>query len=111
MHIIIKEENGFMPTTTIKITENKIEVEENNKLRILKYQENEIKKIMEAFLIIFKNWKDKYVKESIIDDEIYSISIVSSKIKTIYIKNDYPQNWEKFIVLRNHLVREDLDFE
>jgi hypothetical protein len=35
MHIIIKEENGFMPDTIISIYENRVEYEENKVNKIL----------------------------------------------------------------------------
>jgi len=109
MHIIIKEINGFMPTTTITISENKIDVEENDKLRTLKYDRLEIKKIMNIIVDITKSWKNKYINDkAIIDDEIYNIFIVSSSVKEYFIKNKYPENFAKFLLLRNHLVREEL---
>ena len=109
MHIIIKEINGFMPTTTIAIKEDKIEVEENNKFKVLKYDRNDIKKIMHMFLDICKSWKSKYINNrAIIDDEIYNIFVVTDSVKEYYIKNEYPSNFSKFILFRNHLVREEL---
>lgn len=109
MHIIIKEINGFMPTTTITINEHKIDVEENNKIKTLKYERLEIKQIMDIILNLTKGWKNKYINDkAIIDDEIYNISIVSSDIKEYFIKNKYPDNFSKFLLLRNLLVREEL---
>ena len=109
MKILIKEENGFMPTTRINIHEDKIEVEENNKIRVLKYNKYQIKDMMVYLLDLFKGWKNKYVDEKIIDDEIYTITIVTTVNKEFYIKNKYPNNWNKFIEFRNKLVRETLN--
>lgn len=109
MHIVIKEINGFMPTTTIRISEDKIEVEENNNIRILKYDRLDIKKIMHMFLEMSKGWKNKYIdNNAIIDDEVYDIVVVSNNTKKYYMKNKYPDNFSKFILFRNHLVREEL---
>ena len=108
MQILIKEENGFMPATLINIKEDVVEIEENRKTRTLKYSNQEIKEIMSYLLDLFKPWKDKYIQNKIIDDEIYTISIISKVNKEIYIKNKYPANWDKFIVFRNKLVREEL---
>lgn len=109
MHIIIKEINGFMPTTTITITENRIDVEENEITKTLKYDRYHIKKIMEMIVDITRGWKSKYINDkAIIDDEIYNIFIISNDIKEYYIKNKYPENFAKFLVLRNRLVREEL---
>lgn len=109
MQIIIKEENGFMPETTIKISEEKIIVEENNVLKTLKYDKTQVKKIMNSFHALIKDWKNKYEEKKIIDDEIYRITIVTTVNKEIYIRNKYPDNWSKFILLRNKLIREELD--
>jgi len=109
MQILIKEENGFMPTTRINIHEDKIEVEENNKLRKLKYDKYQIREIMQYLLELFKSWKNKYVDEKIIDDDIYTITIVTRENKEFYIRNKYPNNWAKFIEFRNKLVRESLN--
>lgn len=108
MHVIIKEENGFMPDTIIKIYEDRIEVEENNKQRTLSYDRFKVKEILELFLDVMKRWENKYVEKGIIDDDIFIINIVSSKVKEIYIKNKYPNNWDKFILFRNRLLREEL---
>ena len=109
MHIIIKEINGFMPTTTITISEHKIDVEENDKVKTLKYEKADIKKIMAMIVNMTRGWKNKYVNDkAIIDDEIYNIFIVSNEVKEYYIKNKYPDNFAKFLLLRNHLVREEL---
>ena len=108
MHIIIKEENSFMPDTTIRIYENRIEYEENNKSKLLEYNMEEIRDIMDMFFDISKDWKDRYVDKGIIDDDIFEISIISNKTKTYYIKNKYPQNWGRFILFRNKLIREEL---
>ena len=108
MQILIKEENGFMPTTRINIHEDKIEVEENSKLRVLKYDRYQIKDIMEYLLDLFKYWRNKYIDDKIIDDEIYTITIITKENKEFYIKNKYPDNWDKFIEFRNKLVRETL---
>lgn len=108
MHIIIKEENGFMPDTLIKIYEDRIEVSENKKEKTLHYDKNESKNIMEMFLEIFKGWNSKYVDNGIIDDDAFVITIVGSTKKEIYIKNKYPSNWSKFILFRNKLLREEL---
>lgn len=108
MHIIIKEENGFMPDKIIKIYEDRIEVSENNKDKVLGYDKNRSRDILEMFLDIFKDWNNKYVSSGIIDDDIFVITIVSNKNKEIYIKNKYPSNWSKFILFRNRLLREEL---
>lgn len=108
MHIIIKEENGFMPDKIIKIYEDRIEVSENNKDKVLGYDKNRSRDILEMFLDIFKDWNNKYVSSGIIDDDIFVITIVSDKNKEIYIKNKYPSNWSKFILFRNRLLREEL---
>lgn len=110
MQIIIKEENNFMPSTIIKIFRNKIEIEENKITRILRYTKVEIVKIIELFLSITKNWQSKYIDKAIIDDEVYTISVINKQVKEYYIKNKYPNNWNKFILFRNKLVREELNF-
>jgi len=110
MHIIIKEENGFMPDTIIRIFEDRVELEENKRIKILNYDKNQIKEIMVSFLEIFDNWKSRYEDKGIIDEDSFVITIVSSKTKEIYIKNKYPQNWSKFILLRNRLIREEIKF-
>lgn len=108
MRIFIKEENGFMPTTTIEITNDKIEFNENNKVKQLNYNKEQIKQIIDILLGIIKNWNAKYIEKKIIDDEIYTITIEGTETKNIYIKNKYPSNWEKYIVFRNKLIRGDL---
>lgn len=109
MQILIKEENGFMPTTKIFIADNKIVVEENNKEKTLKYEKEQIKEIIDVLVEMTKGWKTKYIDSKIIDDEIYTITIMGKVNKEIYIKNAYPNNWDKFIVFRNHLVKETLE--
>lgn len=109
MQILIKEENGFMPTTIIVIKDNKIEVEENNRTRVLKYEKDKITEIMIFLLDMFKTWKNKYIDNKIIDDEIYTITIDNKGVsKTYYIKNKYPENWGRFILFRNKLLREEI---
>jgi len=109
MQIIINEENSFMPALKIKISENKIEIEEKGKTRKLKYEKTEVKIIMNSFYELIKGWKSRYEEKKIIDDEIYTITIMTTTgNKDIYIKNKYPDNWSKFILLRNKLLREEL---
>ena len=108
MKIFIKEENAFMPTTTIDICEDKIEFCENNRNRQLNYNKEQIKQIIEVLLGIIEKWNSKYIEKKIIDDEIYTITIEGKETKQIYIKNKYPSNWEKFVLFRNKLVRGDL---
>lgn len=108
MHIIIKEINGFMPDTVISILENEIRIEENNKIKILSYSREQIREIMQMFLDISRDWKDKYIDKGIIDDDIYVITVVSRETKEYYIKNKYPFNWERFVLFRNKLVREEI---
>ena len=110
MYIIIKEENGFMPDTIIEIY--KIQIEENNKKKVLNYDREQIKKIMTFVLEISHNWQSKYIGKSIIDEDVYIIAIYGDTkgtiIKECYIKNKYPNNWSNFISFRNKLVREEL---
>lgn len=108
MHIIIKEENGFMPDTIIRIYEDRVELEENNKSRFLNYEKVEIREIIKMFLDICKNWKDKYIEKGIIDEDVFVITIVSNKTKEYYIKNKHPENWGSFVLFRNKLIREEL---
>lgn len=108
MQILIKEENGFMPTTRINIYEDRIEFTENNQTKTLKYTKEEIKVIMHSLLDIMRDWKNRYEEKKIIDDEIYTITIVTKENKQYYIKNKYPSNWSSFIFLRNKLVREEI---
>lgn len=110
MHIIIKEESSFMPDTIIRIYEDKIEVEEKDYLKILNYNQKDIKNIMNMLVDITKRWKRKYVDKAIIDDVAYVITFINDEEKVYYVKNSYPQNWEKFIYFRNRLVREELKF-
>lgn len=111
MRIVIKEINDFMPDTIISINENKIEVDENNKIRVLKYNKYEIQEILRRFLLIFKRWNLKYVSEEVVDDGVYMITVEDKTSKTYYIKNKYPYNWESFIWLRNNIVREEFKVE
>lgn len=111
MRIVIKEINDFMPDTTITINDDKIEVDENKKYRVLKYNKNEIQEIVKRFLVILKRWNLKYVSEEVVDDGIYTITIEDKTKKTYYIKNKYPYNWESFIWLRNNIVREEFKVE
>ena len=108
MHIVIKEKNDFMPDTTIKLMEDKIEVEEYNKVRVLAYNKNEIKYIISKFLNIMSNWKDKYIDSGIIDDDTFYIYIVGKTTRQIIVKNKYPFNWSDFILYRNKLLREEI---
>ena len=110
MYIVIKEKSGFMPDTIIKIYEDKVELEENNKNRVLKYNPMESREIIKAFLKISKNWEKKYVGKGIIDEDIFVIDVVDKETKQYYIKNKYPQNWSSFILFRNKLVREEIKF-
>ena len=61
MYIVIKEKSGFMPDTIIKIYEDKVELEENNKNRVLQYNPMESREIIKAFLKISKNWEKKFL--------------------------------------------------
>ena len=97
-----------MPDKINKIYEDRIEVSENNKDKVLGYDKNRSRDILGMFLDIFKDWNNKYVSSGIIDDDIFVITIVSDKNKEIYIKNKYPSNWSKFILFRNRLLREEL---
>lgn len=108
MLIVIKEENRFMPTTTIIIKDTVITVEENHVNRELKYDKNQIKLISDALLKIFKDWNYKYIDKKIIDDDTFTILVVDNERKEYYIKNKYPSNWSKFILFRNKLLREEL---
>ncbi len=110
MYIIITEKSGFMPDTVIKIYEDKVELEENNKIRVLKYTPLETKEIIKSFLKISKGWDKKYIGKGIIDDDIFVIDVVDKETKEYYIKNKYPQNWSSFILFRNKLVREEIKF-
>ncbi len=111
MRVVIKEINDFMPDTIITINENKIEVDDNNKIRVLKYNKYEIQEILRRFLLIFKRWNLKYVSEEVVDDGVYMITVEDKTSKTYYIKNKYPYNWENFIWLRNNIVREEFKVE
>lgn len=108
MHIIIQEVNGYMPDTIIKIYEDRIELEENNSIKRLSYNREEILTIIETFFNITRDWKSKYEEKGIIDDDIFKISVISKNTKEYYIKNKYPNNWSKFVLFRNRLVREEL---
>lgn len=109
MFIVIREENKFMPPVIVTIKEHIIEVEENNKTRALKYDCNQIKDICVFLCSLFKDWKDKYIdNDTILDDDVFSIVVVSSTRKEYYVKNKYPSNWDKFILFRNKLLREEL---
>ena len=116
MRVVIKEINDFMPDTIITINENKIEVDDNNKIRVdplvlalsCIY---EIQEILRRFLLIFKRWNLKYVSEEVVDDGVYMITVEDKTSKTYYIKNKYPYNWENFIWLRNNIVREEFKVE
>ena len=108
MLIIIREESSFMPTTTITINDKEIIVKENNLERKLKYTENKIKDVGLAFSRIIKNWEEKYIGNKIVDDDIFYIVVIDKERKEYYIKNKYPVNWDKFILLRNKLLREEL---
>lgn len=108
MGITIREVNGFMPDKVISIYEDKIEVYDNNKIKLLRYDKSRCKDILEMFLEIFKGWNNKYIGSGIIDDDIFLITITGLKSKEIYIKNKYPSNWSKFILFRNRLLREEL---
>lgn len=106
MKITIKEENGFMPDTIIRISDKEIELEENDKTRKLNYNEIQIKEIIRIFLDLTKYWKEKYIEKSIIDDDTFVITIEG--VKEYYIKNKYPNNWGSFISFRNKLIREEI---
>ena len=71
MRIVIKEINGFMPDTIISILEQAIQVEENGKIKLLSYNQLEIREIMKMFLEICRNWKDKYIDKGIILNEYF----------------------------------------
>jgi hypothetical protein len=62
------------------------------------------------FIEICQGWKDKYIDKSIIDDDIFCITVVGHRTRQFYIKNKYPENWDKFILFRNKLIREELKF-
>ena len=82
MRVVIKEINDFMPDTIITINENKIEVDDNNKIRVLKYNKYEIQEILRRFLLIFKRWNLKYVSEEVVDDGVYMITVEDKTSKT-----------------------------
>lgn len=109
MYIVIREESKFMPPLIITINEEGITVEENNKSRRLKYDKYQIRDISNALCSIFNGWKDKYIdNKTIFDDDSYDIVVVGSTRKEYYIKNKYPNNWDKFVLFRNKLLREEL---
>lgn len=109
MLIIIREKNSFMPSTTIKINKKEITVEENNVLKQLNYNEGKIYEIFNTFLLVFKHWKSKYEEKKIIDEDVFEILVINNDVRKEYlIKNKYPNNWEKFMFLRNKLLREEL---
>lgn len=110
MNIVIREKSDFMPDTFIRIYEDRIEFEENNKNRVLKYNSEQIKEIMRMFLTLSKRWDSKYIGKGIIDDDVFVITVEGNKNKEYYIKNKYPQNWSDFVLFRNKLVREEIKF-
>lgn len=109
MLIIIRENNSFMPSLTITISGKVITVEENNVVKELNYREEKIRKIFDTFLLVFKDWKNKYEDKKIIDEDVFEILVINENVrKEYFIKNKYPINWEKFMLLRNKLLREEL---
>lgn len=109
MLIVIREESKFMPPVSITIKDEEILVEENNNCRTLKYDKNQIKDICVFLFGIIKDWQHKYVdNNAIIEDDTFTIVAINSVRKEYYIKNKYPSNWEKFILFRNKLLREEL---
>lgn len=108
MYIVIKEDNGFTNPMTIVIKHDSVTIEEDEKIKVLKYNKDQIKKIMEGFLNVFKSWHSKYIGKSVLNNDIYTITIVTTKTIEYYIENKYPDNWENFIMLKNHLIKETL---
>ena len=75
----------------------------------MRYEQEAIRKNMQSFYELFKGWKTKYEEKQLIDDEIYTIYIMDEDSKEIFIKNKYPDNWGRFILLRNKLIREEIE--
>ena len=108
MVIVIREESKFMPSITTTISEDKITVEENQNVKVLKYKKEQIKLIVEFLLNLFRDQKDKYIDEkNLIDEGTFKIVVLDESRKEYYIKNKYPFNWNKFVLFRNKLLREE----